>query len=81
MVYEIRGKQGLSATNIEVVNTYSTSDFSFVAGYEIPGFPVANYGGAQGDLWVDPLGGDFNFKDTGFSGRFDSGDPRWRVKL
>lgn len=82
MAYAIRGKEGLANTSIEVVNTYSTSDFSFIAGYEIAGFPAGNYGGTQNDLWVDPLGaGDFNFKDTGFSGRFDSGDPRWRVKL
>jgi hypothetical protein len=80
-VYSIRGKDGLPATNIQVVNTYSTSDFSFIASYEISGFPAGNYGGSQTDLWADPLGGDFNFKDGGFSGRFDAGDPRWRIKL
>ena len=80
-VSSIRGKDGLPNTNIQIVNCYSTSDFSFIAGYEIPGFPVGTYGGQQTDLWVDPLDGDFNFKDSGFPGRFDSGDPRWRVKL
>lgn len=80
--YSIRGKDGLPNTNIEVVNSYSTADFSFITGYEISGFPVGNYGGSQTQLWVDPLGsGDFNFRDFGFSGRFDAGDPRWRIKL
>ena len=81
-VFSIRGKDGLPDTNFEIVNTYSTGDFSFISTYEIPGFPVANYSGSQTTLWVDPIGaGDFNFKDSGFPGRFDSGDPRWRVKL
>ena len=81
MVYAIRGRDGLPNTNVEIVNTYSTSDFSFISGYEITGFPVGNYGGSQKDLWMNPLDGDFNFKDASFSGRFDSGDPRWREKL
>lgn len=78
--YSVRGKDGLPGTNVQIVNVYSTSDFSFIAGYEITGFPVGNYGGSQTALWVNPLAGNFNFKDTGFSGRFDTGDPRWRVK-
>ena len=81
MTYAIRGKDGLPNTNIEVVNTYSTAEFSFQAGFEIPGFPIGNYGGSQTHLWVDPFGNNFNFKDGSFSGRFDSGDPRWREKL
>jgi hypothetical protein len=80
--FAVRGKDGLTNTNVQVVNSYSTSDFGFMTGYEITGFPIGNYGGTQTDLWVDPLGtGDFNFKDTGFAGRFSAGDPRWRVKL
>lgn len=80
-ISNVRGKDGLSNTNIQIVNTYSTSDFAFTTGYEIPGFPIGNYGGSQTDLWVDPMDGDFHFKDSGFGGRFDAGDPRWRVKL
>jgi len=80
--YAIRGIDGLPNTNFDIVNVYSTSDFSFQEGREIPGFPVGNYGGSQTDLWVNPVSANnFNFKDTGFSGRFDSGDPRWRIKL
>ncbi|WP_026235850.1 DUF4957 domain-containing protein [Echinicola pacifica] len=79
--YAIRGiYDGLESTNFDIVNVYSTFDFSFSSG-EIPGFPVGNYKGAQADLWVNPDINDFNFKDKGFAGRYDSGDPRWRAKL
>jgi hypothetical protein len=63
------------------VNTYSTTNFSFNSGDELPGFPVGNYSNTAEDLWVNPNGNNFNFKDTGFAGRYDTGDPRWRVKL
>lgn len=72
---------GLEATSFNIVNTYATSDFSFTAGSEIPGFPALNYSGTPADLWVDPANLDFNFKDSGFAGKFDTGDPRWRAKL
>ncbi|MBD8490591.1 DUF4957 domain-containing protein [Echinicola sp. CAU 1574] len=79
--YGISGiNDGLEGTNFDIVNVYSTNDFSFSSG-EIPGFPVGNYAGGQSDLWVNPAQNNFNFKDSGFSGRFDSGDPRWRVVL
>lgn len=72
---------GLEATLFNVVNTYATSDFAFTDGSEIPGFPALNYAGTAEDLWVDPyVEMDFNFKDTGFSGRMDAGDPRWRIQ-
>lgn len=81
LTYAIRGYDGLPNTNFEIVNVYSTSEFAFQPGREISGFPVGNYGGSQTDLWVDPVNANnFNFKDTGFAGRFDSGDPRWRIK-
>lgn len=79
--YGISGiNDGLENTNFDIVNVYSTSDFSFSSG-EIPGFPIGNYSGGQSDLWVNPNLNNFNFKDSGFAGRFDSGDPRWRVVL
>jgi len=79
--YGIRGiYDGLENTNFDLVNNYSTSDFSFSSG-EIAGFPVGNYSGGQSDLWVNPAQNNFNFKDRGFAGRFDTGDPRWRVVL
>lgn len=77
----VRGIEGLESTSFSVVNTYAPSDFSFASG-EIPGFPSLRYSGKAQNLWVDPYNGlNFNFKDTGFAGRFDTGDPRWRVKL
>lgn len=78
--YGIRGVEGLANTNFNLVNNYSTGDFSF-SGNGIPGFPIGNYSGAQDDLWVSPATNDFNFKDNGFPGRFDTGDSRWRVIL
>ncbi|MCB0592867.1 MAG: DUF4957 domain-containing protein [Lewinellaceae bacterium] len=81
--YDFRGKaEGLDNTSFTVVNTYATADFSFTPDYEIPGFPALNYSGTAADLWVDPYEGlNFNFKDSGFAGKYDSGDPRWRAKL
>lgn len=80
--YAIRGREGLPTTPIETVNLHTTSEFSFQATYELPGFPLTpTYAKKQTDLWTDPLANDFHFKDTGFAGRFDSGDPRWRVQL
>lgn len=73
---------GLEATTFTIVNTYATSDFGFTAGSEIPGFPSLRYGKKAQDLWVDPFNGlNFNFKDSGFAGKYDTGDPRWRAKL
>lgn len=78
----VRGiHEGLEATTFTIVNTYATSNFGFTAGTAIPGFPSLQYKGKPADLWVAPDGLDFNFKDSGFSGKFDSGDPRWRAKL
>lgn len=73
---------GLEATSFNIVNTYATGDFAFTAGSEIPGFPSITYGGSAAQLWVDPYDTmDFNIKDSGFAGKYDAGDPRWRVKL
>ena len=69
---------GLESTNFNIVNTYATSDFEFTEGSEIPGFPAIQYNGTAQDLWVAPYEGNFNFDDTGFAGRTDAGDPRWR---
>jgi hypothetical protein len=76
----IRGKSGLPNTGIEVVNSYKTGDFIFVATFEIGG--LNSYTGKQTDLWIDPLTTDnFNFKDQTYVGKLTTGDPRWRVKL
>jgi hypothetical protein len=77
----IKGKAGLANTPIDVSGNYVTLDWDFVAGTEIPGLRSLVYSGKQEDLWVSPTTNNFNFKDTGFAGRFSTGDPRWRVKL
>lgn len=73
---------GLEATSFNIVNTYATGDFGFTAGSEIPGFPALTYSGPAASLWADPYDTmDFHFKDSGFAGKYDTGDPRWRTKL
>jgi Domain of unknown function (DUF5123)/Domain of unknown function (DUF4957) len=81
-VLTVRGKSsGLASTGFTVLNTYATSDFAFVAGTEIGGFPSNTYAKTSDNLWVDAYNAlNFNFKDATFAGRKDSGDPRWRVK-
>ena len=80
--YGIQGiGDGLENTNFDLSNIWSTRNFFFTEGDEIPGFPVANYPGTQDELWVDPEDNNFFFQDLIFAGRFDSGDPRWRVIL
>lgn len=79
---KVRGiYEGLEATSWNIVNTYAPSDFGFTAGYEIPGFPALSYSGTSKTLWTDPDKTVFTFKDAGFAGKYDSGDPRWRAKL
>ena len=71
----------LGNTTFSVSNTYGTSDFAIIAGTEIAGLPSFVYAKKATDLWVSP-GTDlnFNFKDAGFAGKRDAGDPRWRVQ-
>lgn len=82
--YLIDGFDGLGSTSFLLTNNYATSEFGFdVAGGkdEIPGFPSATYPGLVTDLWTDPYNAVFDIKDPGFSGKNDSGDPRWRTGL
>lgn len=73
--------EGLTGTSFSVSNTWATSDFVPTAGSEMAGFPPLNYSGNSTKLWTDPANGNFKFLDSGFTGKYDSGDPRWRVKL
>lgn len=71
----------LPATVITSANTYKTNDFAFTlpvspATTPVPAFSL--YAGSIIDLWVDPLNGNFNFKDLTFQGTKTCGDPRWR---
>ena len=80
--YLVDGYDGLGNTNWNIVNTYTTSDFGIAEGKEeIPGFPSVTYSGTVTDLWTDPYNAVFDFEDTGFAGKGDSGDPRWRIGL
>ena len=80
--YAVDGFDGLESTNWNIVNTYATGDFSIAEGKEaIPGFPSVTYSGTAADLWTEPYNAIFDFKDTGFAGKSDSGDPRWRIGL
>ena len=82
-VYAVRFiAEGLGETVFNLSNNFGTANFSFSAGYELAGLPDVMYGGTASDLWVDPYDGlNFNFKDSGFSGRLTAGDPRWRPEL
>ncbi len=80
--YLVDGFDGMPNTTWIITNTYATSDFGIAEGKDpIPGFPSFIYSGTASDLWIDPYNGDFNIKDSGFAGKSDSGDPRWRVGL
>ncbi len=78
--YLVDGYDGMGSTNWIIINTYTTSDFGYATGKEqIPGFPSFYYSGPATQLWTDPYHAIFGFKDTGFAGKSDSGDPRWRI--
>jgi hypothetical protein len=69
--------RGIRSTTAPTVgnNTYKTSDCAFSAN------PIANindYSKASTDLFTDPAGGNFLYKDENFLGKSTSGDPRWR---
>ncbi len=81
-VLTVRGiAGGLEATNFSVINTFATSDFAFVPGSEIAGFPSTTYTKKAEELWASPyMGLNFKFKDAAFPGRRATGDPRWRAE-
>ncbi|ALJ05938.1 hypothetical protein APS56_12705 [Pseudalgibacter alginicilyticus] len=76
----IRGTDGLEDTFFNTPNNYTVSDFSWEA-YPILTLPVGNAGITQEDLWEDPDNNNFTIKNSGFIGKYDTGDPRWRVQL
>ncbi len=80
-IYDINAIDGLESTTISVTNVHATNDFAVSEGDEIPGFPNFTYSSGDADLWVNPEMLDFNFLDTSFDGRTDSGDPRWRSEF
>ncbi|MBL6446704.1 DUF5123 domain-containing protein [Fulvivirga sp. 29W222] len=79
-VYAVKGVQGLGSTTFDIINTWSTSDFSF-ASNDIAGFPSFIYSGTADDLWEDRENVNYNIKDRAFSAANSAGDPRWRPGL
>lgn len=79
-VYAVLGVEGLASTTFDIVNVWTTSEFSF-SGSEIGGFPAFTYSGTAGDLWTDRDNMDYSIADTGFSAKNSAGDPRWRPGL
>ncbi|MDF1572017.1 MAG: cadherin-like beta sandwich domain-containing protein [Bacteroidales bacterium] len=70
---------GLDSTAWTFVNTYATSDISFVTGSEpITGFNYT-YSGLSSELWYDVATGNFNYADTTFNGIGNAGDQRWSI--
>ncbi len=78
--YLVDGYDGMANTTWIIINTYTTGEFGYAEGKEqIPGFPSFYYSGTASQLWTDPYNSVFDIKDTGFAGKSDSGDPRWRI--
>jgi hypothetical protein len=73
----VRGVRSGGATNFNVTNTYTLSDFiSTSATFLIPG--VSTYTGSSTQVFTDPNNENFTIKDSGFPGATTAGDPRWR---
>lgn len=67
----------MGATSFIFTNTYDTSDSAYTIA---PPAPINfKYSGTSETLWEDHANGDFTFKDSGFGGLRDTGDPRWRL--
>jgi hypothetical protein len=67
-----------TGSTISVTGSYRTSDHSTAPATADFTSGVTSYLGASTDLWTDPVGGDFSFKDTSFAGKTTAGDPKWR---
>ena len=85
--YPVTGTEGLPNTAFDVSNTYTVTDMSWFTDANgepvntIPNLVIGNAGNTQNGLFADPENNDFNIKDSGFTGKFTAGDPRWRVKI
>ncbi|GJM64237.1 DUF5123 domain-containing protein [Persicobacter diffluens] len=77
--YTSRGFSFGDNTNVSATNSFKTGDFVWSHDGEM--LTPLTYSGSIEDLWEKPQEGDFNFKDKGFSGAFNCGDPRWRIEL
>jgi hypothetical protein len=71
----VRGYRAGSDTSADVNNTFTTSDHVVVSN-PFPG--VIPYAKTSFDLFENPKNGNFRIKDSGFAGKNNAGDPRWR---
>jgi len=72
----IRGVRANAATTVNASNNYKTSD-QVSLGNDIPS--IIPYTKTSLQLFQDPYNGIFKIIDTGFPGKSNSGDPRWRL--
>ncbi len=88
--WEFSPLAGGDETNFSISNVWGTEELLF--GTPLDGFPSSVYEGTTDELWIYPNARDglefaedeqmnMNFKDTGFGGRTNSGDPKWRTEL
>ncbi len=70
-----RGIRQGSGGTVSVTNSYQTNDAIFTAN-PIPA--ITQYSNTSVNLFTDPANGNFLIKDSGFTGKATSGDPRWR---
>jgi hypothetical protein len=66
-----------AGSTIAVTGSYKTSDHSTAPATADFTTGITVYAKASTDLWTNPGGGDFTFKDAGFAGKATAGDPRW----
>jgi hypothetical protein len=74
-VYTVNGRRG--TINETSSNNYSTSDFVLTTSTTAFGGTTA-YSKLSTDLFTDPVNGNFKIKDSAYSGKSTTGDPRWR---
>jgi len=72
----VRDVRASAATTINANNNFRTSDH-LSSGNDFPN--ITTHSRPSSQLWQNPTAGDFKIIDNLFSGRSNSGDPRWRL--
>ena len=65
-----------SGTSVNASNNFRTSDYVSSGTNDFPNINV--YTKSSTEIWKDPVNGDFTIVDSGFPGKNNAGDPRWR---
>jgi len=76
-VLAVRGIR-VGTGSVEVVNSYTTADYTLAAATPAPIPNVIAYTRKSTELWQDPTNGNFKIIDQSFPGKSTTGDPRWR---